>query len=322
MLKKSMHQTGSSWILPMAIVSIVFLALCSSVLSDAGLKQGVVLDALTGQPIESANIELYGEDGESVTTLISGIDGTFPISVVGREKVRFRVTHVGYRELQQTIILLDQAGPIQIRLSPTILQLHEVVVESVSRKPERVADAPASVTTLDAGQIASRPTLSPAGHLKGLPAVDAINTGINETRLVVRGFNKVLSEPDKLLVLMDGRNTRFPNQRYNLPRLLPTTDDDIERIEVVAGPGSALYGPNAANGVVHLITKSPFDSEGTVVNFGAGERETIFGSLRLARVRTGHRSSEESPCSGRKNSPSGSLVGGAPVTDIRKYLPG
>ena len=63
---------------------------------------------------------------------------------------------------------------------------------------------------------------------------------------------------------------------------LPLTDSDIERIEVVLGPGSALYGPNTANGVVHLITKSPLESPGTTASLGLGERSTVQGTFRSA----------------------------------------
>ena len=61
-------------------------------------------------------------------------------------------------------------------------------------------------------------------------------------------------------------------------------NEDIEQIEVVSGPGAALYGPNSANGVMHIITRSPFTSQGTTVSLGGGERGILMGSLRQAGV--------------------------------------
>ena len=68
--------------------------------------------------------------------------------------------------------------------------------------------------------------------------------------------------------------------RLNAYNFIPVTNEDVERIEVVLGPGSALYGPNSANGVLHVITTSPFASAGTTVQMGLGER-----SLRKAAFR-------------------------------------
>ena len=73
-----------------------------------------------------------------------------------------------------------------------------------------------------------------------------------------------------------------PSLRVNQMHWLPTTEADIEKMEVVLGPGSALYGPNTANGVVHVLTKSPLTSQGTSVTLGGGERSVFQGAFRSA----------------------------------------
>jgi iron complex outermembrane receptor protein len=75
-----------------------------------------------------------------------------------------------------------------------------------------------------------------------------------------------------------------PSLRVNAQQFIPASNEDVERIEVVLGPGSALYGPNSANGVMHILTKSPFESKGTIISFGAGERSLLMASLRHAGV--------------------------------------
>ena len=94
------------------------------------------------------------------------------------------------------------------------------------------------------------------------------------------GFNNIFS--GALLTLTDNRIARVPSLRLNANNFIPVTNDDIERIEVVLGPGSALYGPNSANGVMHVITRSPFVSAGTDVSIGFGERSLRKGSIRHA----------------------------------------
>ena len=76
----------------------------------------------------------------------------------------------------------------------------------------------------------------------------------------------------------------MPSLRVNAYSLIPTINEDIEQIEVVSGPGAALYGPNSANGVMHVLTRSPFTSQGTTLSIGGGERRFFTGSLRHAGV--------------------------------------
>src|SRR5205823_4500347 len=75
-----------------------------------------------------------------------------------------------------------------------------------------------------------------------------------------------------------------PSLRVNVPFLFSGTNEDIERIEVLLGPASALYGPNSANGVLHIITKSPFASQGTTLTVDGGERSLLRAAFRNASV--------------------------------------
>ncbi|HEX2780620.1 MAG TPA: TonB-dependent receptor, partial [Gemmatimonadaceae bacterium] len=75
-----------------------------------------------------------------------------------------------------------------------------------------------------------------------------------------------------------------PSLRVNVPYLFTTSNEDIERIEILLGPAAALYGPNSANGVLHVITKSPFTSQGTTMTLDAGERGVVRVAARQAGV--------------------------------------
>ena len=102
--------------------------------------------------------------------------------------------------------------------------------------------------------------------------------------MVARGFNNVFS--GALLTIIDNRYARVPSLRFNAYSMFPTTDLDIDRIEVSLGPGAALYGPNAASGVMHVITSSPLDRQGSSVSLAAGERSLFHGQFRTAHAPT------------------------------------
>ena len=165
--------------------------------------------------------------------------------------------------------------------SSEIIELEQVSI-TASRRREKVLEAPASVAVVGSTQIKDRVTSTLSEHVKSVRGVDLAKTGLGASHVVVRGFNNVFS--GSLLSLVDNRIARVPSLRLNAYTLIPTSNEDIEQIEVVSGPGAALYGPNSANGVMHILTKSPFNSQGTTVSIGGGERSVLLGSLRHAGV--------------------------------------
>jgi outer membrane receptor for ferrienterochelin and colicins len=150
-----------------------------------------------------------------------------------------------------------------------VIELDPVVV-SASRRQERAINTPASVSVVPTVEITERPALSVTDHLKALPGVDISQGGLVQANVVGRGFNNIFS--GALLTLTDYRYASVPSLRVNVPAFFPGTNDDIERVEFVLGPGAALYGPNAANGVLSIITKSPITSPGTSVSLETGYR--------------------------------------------------
>lgn len=140
--------------------------------------------------------------------------------------------------------------------------------------------APSSSHSVSSVEIEERPAPSPVEYLRETPGVDIGTQGIQASNVVVRGFNNIFS--GALHMLTDYRLAGLPALRVNFMHFLPLNDLDIERIEVVLGAGSALYGPNTANGVVHVITKSPLESPGTTVSLGVGERSIFQGAFRSA----------------------------------------
>lgn len=244
--------------------------------------RGVVTDEETGERLPGANIGVSpsGSEGKATGTA-SGAEGEFELKDLAPGAYTITVSYLGYaRKVFTNVVLAEgEIKTLEVALLHVGIEFNPITI-TASRRPEKVFEAPAAISVVDDEQIQARSTLTSAEHLKGLPAVDFASFGINQSLIVVRGFSNVFS--GALLSLTDNRIASLPSLRYNAYNLISTTDADIDRIEIVSGPGSALYGPNTANGVMHVITKSPIGSEGTTVSMGGGERIEFASSFRHA----------------------------------------
>ena len=265
----------------------LLLALLTGVVTTLASAQtatlhGTVTDEKTSEGIHLATITVTPVGFEKQPTrTTAGPTGKFEIKGLAAGTYTVTVSHIGYAKkvLDDIELASGETKLLEISLSPIVFQLPPVIT-SVSRYSEKALHAPAAVSVLEASQIQDRAASTPTEHLKSMPAVDIVSSGLTQSNVVVRGFNTAFS--GALMSLVDNRIARIPSLRSNVYSLIPTTNEDIERIEVVSGPGSALYGPNSANGVMHILTKSPLGSEGTKVSIGAGERSVFMGSLRHA----------------------------------------
>lgn len=257
-------------------LSFVFLLAVQSAAAQQGTINGRVVDAESGDPIARATVELLGEGAQTATSDAGG----FSFSVgVGSYSVL--VTMIGYEtaRMDDVSVAAGATESVTIRLRSQALVLNPVVV-TASRRQEKALDAPASVSTVSTEEIARTVASTTADHVRALPGIDMFQTGLSQFNVVARGFNNVFS--GSLLTIMDNRYARVPSLRLNAYNMIPVTDLDIDRIEVSLGPGAALYGPNAASGVMHIITASPIDRPGTSVSFAGGERSVFHGQFRSA----------------------------------------
>jgi len=247
---------------------------------DTGRLIGSVTDG-RGQSLPGANVAARGPALTSAAGTIADADGRYELGSLPEGVYEVRVTHIGYRSqvAEGVPVVGGQPTSLDFELERAVIDLEQSVV-SASRTQEKVLDAPASVSVVESTEIQTQAALSVSEFVRGQPGVDFNKTGLVQSNVVVRGFNNVFS--GALLTLTDNRIARVPGLRLNAHNFIPVTSDDIERIEVVLGPGSALYGPNSANGVMHVITRSPFTSEGTAVRIGLGERSLRRGSFRHA----------------------------------------
>jgi iron complex outermembrane receptor protein len=159
--------------------------------------------------------------------------------------------------------------------------LSEIVVEGASRAPDRIVEAPAAISVVPPEVLKSVSITGQAPvALQAVPGVDVVQSGVNDFNVNARGFNSSLNR--RVLVLQDGRDLAIAflgSQEWNG---MTQPLEDLGKVEMVRGPGSALYGANAFSGVVNITTPTAREVLGSKLTLAGGELETFRGDLRHA----------------------------------------
>ncbi len=174
----------------------------------------------------------------------------------------------------QAVLAAEEVDPFA--LSPE--QLFGATVVSVSKMPERLGDAPAAIFVLTNEDIIRSGATSIPEALRLVPGVQVARVNSSGWAISVRGFNSALA--NKLLVLIDGRAVYDPLFSGVYWDVQDTALEDIERIEVIRGPGASLWGANAVNGVINIITKRASDTQGLLASAIAGDQERAIFTAR------------------------------------------
>lgn len=259
------------WItLPVALLFLFMTALPAA--AQQGAISGTVTDGQSGVGLTAVQVEIRAADGSVVKGGFTGARGAYRITEIppGTYTVGFALPGWVVSEETNVSIVAGQTTTLSVTMSERSFSLNPITV-TTSRRVEKALEAPAAVEVVTREDIAERPAVTPIDHVKEKAGVDFMPTGLQSSYTVIRGFNNVFS--GSALAMTDFRISRVPSLRVNVSWSNPTTSMDIERAEVVLGPGSALYGPNAANGVVHFLTRSPIDDPGMDFALSSGLRQ-------------------------------------------------
>lgn len=164
----------------------------------------------------------------------------------------------------------------------SIEDLLNIEITSASRREQRAGDVPAAIFVITSEDIRRSGMTTVPDLLRLAPGVDVAQVNGNKWAVSVRGFNGVYA--NKLLVLVDGRtvyNRLFSGVLWNSQDLMV---DDIERIEVIRGPGATIWGANAVNGVINIVTKTAAETQGGLVRVDVGGNGDQ-GALRYGATR-------------------------------------
>ena len=244
---------------------------------DASL-QGRVTDAANAQPIEGITVIVAG-----ARTTVTDAAGRYRVVGIapGTRDVTFR--WIGYSPRMESVpFVAGRAHTLDVAMQPVPAQLGLVSVTGASRAPERVVDAPAAVVTVEPARMRDLVGTGQVPMLVGdLVGVRMSQGGLFDFDLNTRGFNSPLNR--STLVLIDGRDVSVPllgNQDWADLSVL----EDRTAVEMVRGPGSALYGANAFTGVLAVTTPSVRETPGTRLNVTGGELSLFKTDARYAFV--------------------------------------
>ena len=237
-----------------------------------GRITGSVTDDATGAPLAAVLVEVLDAQGTVAARATTGPGGTYAIDGVSAGSYAVRFTAPGWVTvvMESQSVAAGQSTSVSTTMEEQAYELNPLTV-TTSRTYEKALEAPAAVQVVSTRDLEERQVTSPIEHVEHQPGVDVARTGIRGRTAVLRGFNNVFSS--RTLFMTDNRIARVPSLRVNIFYLNPTSELDMERVETVLGPGSALYGPNAAGGVVHYMTKSPIRSPGASFSVGGGLRQ-------------------------------------------------
>ncbi len=155
----------------------------------------------------------------------------------------------------------------------------ESVTTSATGTPQLASDVPTNMTIITADEIRQSGSRNIPEILSRVPGMDILQGSSTSFDVGTRGYQQA-SQP-RLLVLIDGRQVFIDDYSRTIWDNLPVNVDDIRQIEVVKGASSALFGSNAASGVVNIITYSPLYDDNNVASVNAGTQNTIEGDTTV-----------------------------------------
>jgi iron complex outermembrane receptor protein len=238
-----------------------------------GTIRGRVL-AKDGSPIPGAIVSL------GTASAITDENGSYELAAVASGTQTLQIEATGYATREdQVSVVGGRVTAVTARMEMNEVPGEEIIVAG-TRLPEKRLDAPVTVeivTEKDLKTAAGATYLSALSRVKGIDFSDA---GIGDQRISARGFATQFNS--RMLTMVDGRMATLPGNGLPQGNLLPQSGLDMKAVEVVVGPASALYGPNAHTGVINIVTKTPWDDSGASASLRGGTRSMLAGAARVA----------------------------------------
>src|SRR5690554_1176300 len=242
------------------IISTFILLIALSKINAQTTVNGTVVDN-TNESLIGANVVLKG----TTTGTITDFDGFFNLVINEQPPFTLVVSYVGYKSIdievtgdtEGLVVMLDDGSSI----------LDEVIV-SASRVPEKLMESPVSIEKLDLQTIKASGSADYFDQMTKLKGVTTASGSMTFNAINTRGFGGIANT--RFVQLVDGVDNSAPLLNFPMGNLIGIGENDINSVELVPGAASALYGPNAFNGIMLMSSKSPFDYEGLTVSAKIG----------------------------------------------------
>tara|TARA_R110001592_G_scaffold108191_1_gene302626 strand:+ start:3005 stop:5824 length:2820 start_codon:yes stop_codon:yes gene_type:complete len=240
-------------------LALVFLILQSAALygqSQVSIS-GRVVDATNGESLPGVNIRVK----DKVIGTITNAKGDFSLTVNQSAPLTLVFSYVGYTPQEISITEANVTG-LEIKMEEQVLFGQDVVV-SASRVEESILRSPVSIEKLDILDIRNTAAASFYEGLATLKGVDMSTQSITFKSINTRGFGA--NGNTRFVQLIDGIDNQAPGLNFAVGNIVGINDLDLESAELQPGASSALYGPNAINGILLLTSKNPFEYQGLSV---------------------------------------------------------
>ncbi|HEX8616364.1 MAG TPA: TonB-dependent receptor [Thermoanaerobaculia bacterium] len=262
-------------------VRTLLLAFCLSLLATTAFAangriagritraNGAGIGGVIVQVVELSKVELSDVNGDFRFDVPPG---TYTVSFVAAEQAA-----------TENNVIVTSGGTTRIdkQVDWNLSLAETITVYSASRRTERIVEAPAAVSVATEQQIeAAAPSGQAPRIIESAPGVDFTQSGLYDFNFNARGFNSSLNR--RILTLIDGRDPSVPFLGAQEWAALSFPIDEMASVELVRGPGSALYGPNAFSGVLNMTTKQPRNNPGGRLMLSGGDLNTRRGDVRHA----------------------------------------
>lgn len=240
--------------------------------AQAVTLKGQIIDKENKEPLIGSSVVIKGTD----TGAITDFDGNFSLKVPSLPVV-LAVSYVGYTTLE--INVNSKSDVSLILLEEAVLVGQEVVVTG-SRVSERIIESPVTIKKLNVSQIANSASGNFYQSMGNMADVDITTSSLGFQIINTRGFNT--TAPVRMVQFVDGIDNQAPGLNFPVGNLVGASDIDLASVELISGAASALYGANAFQGVVSMISKDPFNYPGLQFKIKGGSRALFDGQFRYA----------------------------------------
>ena len=258
--------------------TIVCLMLCLLFAQEMQAQKSVSVNLkvtdMENRPLKNV---MYRIDNKGGKTDANGI-GNLQLS---QGNYTIQLSLIGYASTTTSIEVIPSMSSLSFKMEEKQTRTEDVTVYGASRRQQKITEAPAAISVVLPKELAMANSHGQvAKTIEAIQGVDVVQSGMNDFNVNMRGFNNSINR--RVLVLLDGRDPSTPLLNLVEWNSFQTNMGDIASIEVVRGPGSALYGSNAYNGVINITSSAPKDIQGTRVSLTGGDYNTFRGDIRHA----------------------------------------
>jgi len=240
---------------------VVFLSLGTSIALAQTTISGTVTDADTKETLVGVNILVKGK----VIGTITDLSGKFTLNVNQEPPFTLVFSMVGFGSKE--VEITGGISNLSVELGESTILGQEVVI-SASRVEESILKSPVSVEKMDIIAIRDVPQASFYDALNNMKGVEMSTQSLTFKSFNTRGFNA--NGNVRTVQLIDGMDNQAPGLNFSVGNIVGISELDLESVELLPGASSALYGPNAINGILLMNSKNPFQYQGLSVNVRTG----------------------------------------------------